>query len=153
LRKEKLLNRPDYSWRAPFFLPCILARLLAASHGYNTNSALGAHNALSTLDKPQTKLTQFGATLGGPIRRDKTFFFADYQGGRNRRGQSTVLSVPTEAFRKGDFRGASVIYDPGLTGTIAASSRQPFENNIIPSHSFRTGTSSIYPMYEAPMSG
>jgi outer membrane receptor protein involved in Fe transport len=101
-------------------------------YAFNTNSALKARNTLSTLDKPQTKLTQFGATFGGPIRRDRTFFFADYQGGRDRRGQSTILDVPTEAFRNGDFRGARAIYDPGPTGTIAASRRQQFANNIIP---------------------
>jgi outer membrane receptor protein involved in Fe transport len=103
-----------------------------SAYVFNTNSALKARNALSTLDKPQTKLTQFGFTIGGPIRRDQTFFFADYQGGRDRRGQSTILSVPTEAFRNGDFRGFGTIFDPGPTGTIAAASRQPFANNIIP---------------------
>jgi outer membrane receptor protein involved in Fe transport len=101
-------------------------------YAYNTNSALKASNTLSALDKPQTKLTQFGATLGGPIRRDRTFFFGDYQGGRDRRGQSTILDVPIEAFRNGDFRGASAIFDPGPTGTIAASSRRQFAGNIIP---------------------
>jgi outer membrane receptor protein involved in Fe transport len=101
-------------------------------YGFNTNSALKARNTLSTLDKTQTKLTQFGAVFGGPIRRDKTFFFGDYQGGRDRRGQSTILDLPTEAFRNGDFRGTRAIFDPGLSGTIPAASRQQFENNIIP---------------------
>ncbi|MEP6911718.1 MAG: TonB-dependent receptor [bacterium] len=103
-----------------------------SAYVFNTNSALKARNTLSTLAKPQTKLTQFGVTFGGPIRRDKTFFFADYQGGRDRRGQSTILSVPTAAFRRGDFGGAGTIFDPGPTGTIAAASRQPFANNVIP---------------------
>ena len=101
---------------------------------FNTNSALSSRNTLATLDEPPTKLTQFGFTFGGPIRRDKTFFFGDYQGGRDRRGQSTILSVPTEAFRNGDFRGFGTIFDPGPTGTIAAASRQPFANNIIPTN-------------------
>ncbi|MGH9839832.1 MAG: TonB-dependent receptor domain-containing protein [Blastocatellia bacterium] len=101
-------------------------------YAFNTNSALRARNTLSTLARPQTKLTQFGATFGGPIRRDKTFFFADYQGGRDRRGQSTLLSVPAEAFRNGDFRGAGAIFDPGPAGTVAAASRQQFADNIIP---------------------
>jgi len=107
-------------------------RLRGSAFAFNTNSALKAKNTLSTLDKPNTNLNQFGFTLGGPIRRDKTFFFADYQGGRDRRGQSVVLSVPTEAFRNGNFSASSSrIYDP-LTGTATGAGRTQFAGNIIP---------------------
>jgi len=111
---------------------------------YNTNSAFKAKNALSTLEVPVTNLNQFGFTFGGPIIKDKTFFFGDYQGGRDRRGQSTLLSVPTAAFRNGDFSSAipagttcatqvtGCIYDPGLNGQATAASRVAFTGNIIP---------------------
>ena len=50
------------------------------------------------------KQNQFGGTLGGPIRHDKVFFFADYQGTRTIQGVSTgYISVPTLAERSGDF--------------------------------------------------
>lgn len=70
---------------------------------------------------------QFGGSLGGPIRKDKTFFFFDYQGERNREAGTAILTVPTEAQRRGDFseEGNSTIYDP-LTG-------EPFPGNVIPS--------------------
>jgi hypothetical protein len=70
---------------------------------------------------------QFGATLGGPIIRDKTFFFADYQGFRNTIGQSYLSTVPTAKMRGGDFSELSrVIYDP-LTG-------QPFGPRVEEHH-------------------
>lgn len=98
---------------------------------FNTNSALAAKPTFATLDKPETKLTQFGFTFGGPIKRDRTFFFGDYQGGRDRQGQNTLLTVPSLAFRNGDFTGASAIFDPA-TGTSTGTNRTQFASNIIP---------------------
>ncbi|MBA2341714.1 MAG: TonB-dependent receptor [Pyrinomonadaceae bacterium] len=72
---------------------------------FNTNSALAARETFAS-EKPHTNLTQFGFTFGGPINRNKTFFFGDYQGGRDRQGQNTTLSVPSLAFRRGDFSSA-----------------------------------------------
>ena len=75
----------------------------------------------------QNLQNQFGGTLGGPIKRNKTFFFGGYEGTRQRNANagSATLSkvVPTEAQRAGNF-GSKVITDP-TTG-------QPFANNIIP---------------------
>ena len=75
--------------------------------------------------KPDLSQHQFGATLGGPIIKDKTFFFADYQGLRITSGQTYLSTVPSMKMRQGDFSELNrVIYDP-LTG-------QPFPGNIIP---------------------
>ena len=46
---------------------------------------------------------QFGGTLGGPVRRDKVFFFADYQGTRETRGLTSTATVPTAAEHNGQF--------------------------------------------------
>lgn len=101
--------------------------------GYNTNSAFAAQNALSRVEPPETNLNQFGFTAGGPIWRNRTFFFGDYQGGRDRRAQTALLTVPTAVFRNGDFRAASTaIYDPA-TGTATGTGRRVFPNNVIPS--------------------
>lgn len=76
---------------------------------------------------PPFKRNQFGFTLGGPIKKDRTFAFGSYEGFRQRKGVTVVGDFPTEAQRSGnlsDFSGQ--IVDP-LT-------RQPFPGNIIPSN-------------------
>jgi Carboxypeptidase regulatory-like domain/TonB dependent receptor len=94
------------------------------------------------------KRSQFGGSLGGPIDipklyhgHDRTFFFFAYEGLRQGTGTSVTATVPTALQRAGNFSqtltaaGAPVsIYDPSTTVTTgAASSRQPFPGNIIPS--------------------
>ncbi|HXG56499.1 MAG TPA: TonB-dependent receptor, partial [Vicinamibacterales bacterium] len=97
---------------------------------YHTDGALKARNALSSLPQPDTKLSQGTFTIGGPIRRNRTFFFGDYQRGRDRRGQNDLHSVIPLAFRNGDFSGASTtIFDPA-SGSI--TQRTAFPGNIIP---------------------
>nr|MBA3600411.1 TonB-dependent receptor [Acidobacteriota bacterium] len=108
-------------------------RFRGSLFAYNTNSAFKAKNAISTRAQPNTNLNQFGFTFGGPIIKDKTFFFGDYQGVRNRVGQNVLLSVPIAAYRNGDFSSSSaLIYDPGVNGQATPSSRPQFAGNIIP---------------------
>jgi outer membrane receptor protein involved in Fe transport len=87
-------------------------------------------NPLTGKFLPDTKKNQFGGSVGGPIARDRIFFFGDYQGRRNTEGGSRLLNVPTEAARGGDLSAYGVnIYDP-LTGT--PENRQQFSGNVIP---------------------
>lgn len=74
---------------------------------FGQNSALNANNWFSNRSgaaKPATLNHTFGGVVGGPIRRDKTFFFAVYNGGRSRNSSATSAGVPSEAMRNGDFR-------------------------------------------------
>jgi hypothetical protein len=92
------------------------------------NDALDANNFFNNRAgraKPDFNQHQFGGTLGGPIFKDKMFFFADYQGYRVKQGQTYLSTVPSALMRQGNFSEINrVIYDP-LTG-------QPFPGNIIP---------------------
>lgn len=101
-----------------------------AFHGslfeFNRNKAVAAKNAFATrLSKPPYNRNEFGFALGGPVLKDRTFFFANYEGLRERFPRVNTLSVATDAMRSGDFSGLPVIIDP-LT-------RAPFANNKIPS--------------------
>jgi Carboxypeptidase regulatory-like domain len=92
------------------------------------NDAFDANNWFNNRagrPKPEFSQHQFGGTIGGPIIKDKTFFFADYQGMRITQGQTYLSTMPSAAMRRGDFSEINrPIYDP-LTG-------QPFPGNIIP---------------------
>ena len=65
------------------------------------NSALDAREPIDTLnpDKPPFHLNQFGGSLGGPVTRDRTFFFATYEGLRQSLGQTLLGFVPTDSYR------------------------------------------------------
>jgi outer membrane receptor protein involved in Fe transport len=89
------------------------------------NHELNARNFFAGSTKPQLIQNQFGATAGGPIRRNRAFFFASYEGLRVRSSSLLASAFPlTAAERTGDFRGAAAVRDP-MTG-------QPFPNNQIP---------------------
>jgi antitoxin component of MazEF toxin-antitoxin module len=82
---------------------------------------------------PLLRQHQFGGHLGGPFRRDRTFFFIDYEGQRVDRSLTQTFSVPTAAMRRGDFAGLPALCDP-LTRT--ATGCTPFAGNQIPTSLF-----------------
>ncbi len=94
---------------------------------FHRNSALNARNFFLPT-KPSERQNQFGATAGGPIRRDKLFVFGAYEGVLDRRAASEVNAFPpTAAERAGNFSALSrQLVDP-YTG-------QPFPNNQIPAN-------------------
>ncbi|MFN7925423.1 MAG: carboxypeptidase-like regulatory domain-containing protein [Bryobacteraceae bacterium] len=119
------------------------------------NSALDAKNLFdrpAPTKIPPFRQNQFGATLGGRVWRDKTFFFTSYEGLRVVRAQTALATVPIAALRNGDFSArrnaagqVTPIYDPASTranpafnSTQPASPtnpqylRDPFAGNIIP---------------------
>jgi len=87
--------------------------------------------------KPPFRQNQFGGTLGGPIRRDNTFYFMDYQGWRRREAQTYLSNVPSAAMRRADFSELNrPIYDPLNPGQL-------FANNLIPASRVDTPSRNI----------
>jgi len=106
-------------------------RIHGGAFEFIRNDALDARNYFaspSPAPKPGFKRNQFGAFLGGPIKKDKTFIFGDYQGSRLREALSYVSTVPTAAERSGDFTDR-------LTGATFSPCPTPAPNEI-----FDTGT-------------
>ncbi len=91
------------------------------------NAALDGTNyfALKNEPAPADIRNQYGASLGGPIRKDRTFFFLDYQGWRIREGITQTTNVPTALERKGNFSQSSSYPIDLFTG-------QPFPGSVIP---------------------
>jgi hypothetical protein len=90
--------------------------------------------------KLPVEMNNFGGTVGGPIRRDKVFFFGSYEGYRRTNSLNTFFSVPTEAMRNGDLSNAvnnagarQVIYNPFSSTATDGTGRAPFAGNVIPS--------------------
>ena len=85
--------------------------------------------------KPPFQQNQFGGSIGGAIKKNKTFFFADYQGQRVHSSATSINSEPTAAMRAGNFAGVATIYDPN-TYNAATNSRQPFAEQPGPHNRF-----------------
>jgi len=95
--------------------------------------------------KPIMRQQQFGGSLGGPIKTNKTFFFADYEGYRQTQGVPVVITVPTLKMRSGDFSELSqIIYDPTRTP------RTPFPGNLIPADRMNPIAKTYMQMYPLP---
>jgi hypothetical protein len=113
--------------------------------------------------RPTLVWNQFGGSIGGPIKRDKLFFFANYEAFMERRSSQATTTVPTAPERQGDFSDTRTangqlitIYDPTTTRLPAGSTtyvRDPFPGNRIPSNRIDTvgrNTLTYVPMPNLP---
>ena len=119
------------------------------------NQSLNARNYFQRANpvKPDYRRNQFGGTLGGPLVRDRTFFFADYQGQRQAIARTVISTVPTALQRQGIFTEAiagrvPVVYDPATGG----ATRTPFPGNAIPLNRFDAVAASLLQRYPLPTS-
>lgn len=100
---------------------------------FHENSKWGAKNFFFRDPKTPKSLRNIdGYTIGGPIKRNKLFFFTAWEGTRERVNRNAFFTVPTADQRQGDFSAFNtVIYDPA-TGSPDGSGRTPFPGNVIP---------------------
>ncbi len=134
---------PEYNRGAGAILVTSTRSGSNAFHGsvyeYIRNSAVDSKNYFVRPNTPIPvyRLNDFGGRLGGPIKRDKAFFFVNYEGYYEQAAGTQVNSVPTMAERQGNFQGVANIYDPLTTKTSGSTTtRTQFANNVIPSSRF-----------------
>lgn len=116
------------------------------------NDKLNAGNYY-THTRPVIRRNQYGGTIGGPILRNRTFFFFDMQFTKQR-GTAAFnnLSVPTQAFRGGDFSSIpNMVFDPATSRTVNnAVVRDPFTGNRIPAARISTAAKNVQALYPLP---
>jgi hypothetical protein len=124
---------------------------------FHRSTNLAARNFFNPVGRPKPTFirNEFGASVGGPIKKDKTFFFASYQGRYIRQANATTTSVPNADWLAGDFSATPQVnlFDPA-TGNADGTGRLPFPNNVIPPSRFHSVSKGLLPMIpEANASG
>lgn len=128
-----------------------------ALHGtlfeYFRHEKLNARNLFAGAGgKPQFRRNQYGFVLGGPVQRNKTLFFSDWQGTRLGTGAVRTSTVPTMAQRQGVF--ARAVYDPATTRRTADGwARDPFPDGKIPEARFDREAVATMARYPLPLTG
>lgn len=128
------------------------------AYEYLQNTDLNANTyALNAAGKPRavTHLNQFGGNLGGPIMRQKLFFFFDYNGYRSENSAVAQLNLPSTAMRGGDFSALCTTFDSNGNCTSGTQlynpfTGQPFANNRIPSTSITSQATTLLAFLPAP---
>ena len=116
----------------------------------------GGNRPAGKPDKAPVTRNIFGGTLGGPIVKNRLFFFGSMEGYKAEQTFKQFFSVPNAALRAGDFSNAlnangtlQVIYDP-LTGNADGTGRTPFPNNQIPANRINPIAVQLLGFYPAP---
>lgn len=125
-----------------------------SAYEYLRNEKLQARNFFAATIPP-LKRNQFGATFGGPIVKDKVFFFTDYEGGRTRQGTTINSVVPTAANLNGDYTGGRPIFDPLSTAPNSNGQfvRTAFPGNVIPANRIAPQAAFFKSMFPIPNNG
>ena len=122
---------------------------------FRQQDELNARTGYFDTSKVDASVTIAGGTAGGPIRRNKLFYFGSWERNAERKGIFSRYTVPTARMRNGDFSEVLAlnpnfrIYDPA-TGTADGRNRSFFENAIIPANRISDISKRIQALYPAP---
>ena len=149
---EMLTSTPDASFgrNSGSQVNVVMKSGTNAIHGtvyeFVRNGALDARNYFAPPSEPAPgyERNQFGASLGGPIKTNRTFFFVDYEGTRSLAGITRISNVPTLQERAGDF-SQSLFPKP-----IDPYTQQPFPDGIIPAYRQSPIGQAIAALYPTP---
>lgn len=124
-------------------------RFHGSGYEYLQNDFFNARSFFSP-KVPNLRRNNFGTAVGGPIRRDKIFFYFNYDHLINHSTSFPFYTYPTADMRAGNFSNTAIfplIYDPA---TLANGSRQPFSNNTIPTSRFDPVAAKIQAYFPTP---
>ena len=127
-----------------------------AIHGsafeFHSDQHLKAYAWAADRTQPAPKFinNQFGATIGGPIKHNKLFYFLSYEGTYVRQNTGLFSQVPTPAMKSGDLsKSPTQIYDP-MTGNASGTGRTAFAGNVIPASRIDPGIQALLNLNEWP---
>jgi outer membrane receptor protein involved in Fe transport len=127
-----------------------------SAYEFFRNQKLDARNFFA-ITKPAYRQNEPGGSIGGPIKKDRTFFFGDFESFRYTQGQTYTSTVPTLAMRQGNFAGISAIFDPLSTVPNPAVPggflRTRFPNDQIPANRMDLVGQNLVNLYPVPTSG
>jgi Carboxypeptidase regulatory-like domain/TonB dependent receptor len=119
---------------------------------YHSDQHLKAYAWAADRTKPAPVYinNQFGATVGGPIKKNKLFYFVSYEGTYIRQSTALYSEVPTAAMKTGNLTASPTpIYDP-MTGNANGTGRTAFPGNIIPPSRIDSGIQALLNLNEWP---
>ena len=128
-------------------------RFHGTAYDFLRNEKMDARNFFDPARKPPFKRNDYGFTVGGPVVKNKAFFFFAWETLKRRESSTVNNTIPTAAMRSGDFSAlANPIYDPA-TYDATAKTRQVFPGNLIPADRIDPIAKQLMAFYPGPQNG